>query len=113
MRDRVPGADQGVPNLSRERKVGEAVVTVVEVPEVYAAEPVDGGWWNPIPALARATPSRLLAETGPRQDLALDRSQQFVVHRRPPRGSPGARRISRAGAVHTGRKHGPWPVLSY
>jgi len=84
VRNRSPGPDQLVPNLPRERKVGQAAVAVVDVPEASSAEPVDGGWWNPKPGLARVTPSRLLADTGPSQNLSLDRSQQFVVHGVPP-----------------------------
>ena len=64
MRDRSPGPDQLVPNLPRERKVGQAVVARVEVPEVPTAEPVDGGWWNSKPALARATPPLSLLTPG-------------------------------------------------
>ena len=84
MRDRSPGPDQLVPNLPREGKVGQPAVAVVDVPEASSGEPVDGGWWNPKPGLARATPSRLLADTGSSQNLSLDRSQQFVVHGTPP-----------------------------
>jgi hypothetical protein len=89
MRDRSPGPDQLVPNLSGERKVSQAVIAVVDVADLPTAKPVDGCWWNPKPALARTSPSRLLAYSGPAQDLALDRSQKFVVHSDPPRAMPG------------------------
>lgn len=56
--------DRLVVDLPRERELRHA--GVVEVPDLSTAEPVDGKWWNPKPALARATPSRLLADAEPR-----------------------------------------------
>ena len=46
--------DQLVVNLPREREVRHA--GVVYMPQRPTTELVDGGWWNPKPALARAAP---------------------------------------------------------
>jgi hypothetical protein len=70
--------DQFVVDLPREREVSHA--GVVDMPNLSTAEPVDGCWWNPKPALARTTSSCLLADSGPAKHLALDHLEQFIIH---------------------------------
>lgn len=65
--------DQLVVDLPRDREVCHAVK--LPVPERPTAEPVDGGWRNPKPALARAAPYCLLVGAGPAKNLTLDHRQ--------------------------------------
>src|SRR5918994_1488051 len=70
--------DQLIVELPREGEVRHA--GGVDVPDLPTAEPVDGGRWDPKSALASATSSHLLADSGPAKHLVLDNLEQFVVH---------------------------------
>src|SRR5215212_1271344 len=101
--------DQLVVDLPREREISHA--GIVDVPDLPAAEPVDGGRGNPKPALTSATASPLSADSWPAKHLVLDHLKQFVVH-----GSSSlarcccTRRMSRRGTQQILRKYGSWPV---
>jgi hypothetical protein len=77
---RPPGPDQLLTDLFRKREVGQAVFVVMDVAELPAAEPVDGGRGDPEPVSGPAAAPRLLAHAGPGEHLALDLCQQHVVH---------------------------------
>src|SRR5919112_6204063 len=78
MRDRPPGADQLVPDLSGKPEVGVAVV--VDVPDLG-----NSFLGISLPVAGDADPTRtvlisLLEDSIPAQDLALYLCQRFIVH---------------------------------
>src|SRR5688572_23203371 len=78
MRDRPPGADQLVPDLSGEPEISVAVV--VDVPDLGSS-----CLGISVPVAGDADPTRtvlipLLEDSIPSQDLALYLGQQFIVH---------------------------------
>ena len=75
--DRPPGPDQPVSNLPREPEVSMPIV--VNMTDLPAADPVAG---DAEPTWAVFV--SLLPDSGPIEHLALDRSQQLIVHVVPP-----------------------------